>query len=158
MYNETMNKDFIFLILLLVVVFGVLFWQNPGTIDFYFDKIKAVMAPKLELSEDSGLDLSDVNIESFFEDDEKKEESAFTFDGITLGGEPAFTEVSAGEEGIGGPLIGELPGEQAVEKEVVVLENKPTLEEIEQEVNRVAGEVERIDKEVQILVALDKTQ
>ena len=137
-----MNKDFIFLILLLVIVFGVLFWQNPETIDFYFDKIKAVMAPKLELSEDSGLDLSDVNIESFFEDDEKKEESAFTLDGITLGEDEEY--------GIGGPLIGEMPGEQAVEKEVVVLENKPTLEEIEQEVNRVAGEEERIDKEVQI--------
>jgi hypothetical protein len=145
-----MNKDFIFLILLLVIVFGVLFWQNPETTDFYFDKIKAVMAPKLELSEDSGLDLSDVNIESFFEDDGKKEESAFTLDGITLGEDE--------EDGIGGPLIGEMLEDQAVEKEIVVLGKKLTLEEIKQEVNRVAEEVERIDKEVQILVALDKTQ
>lgn len=146
-----MNKDFIFLILLLIIVFGVLFWQNPDTIDFYFDKIKAVMAPKLELSEDSGLDLSDVNIESFFEDEE-----------------PAFTEVFVDEDGIGGPLIGEMleeeepafapEGATAGKQEIVALEKKLTLEEIEQEVNRVAEEVERIDKEVQTLVALDKTQ
>lgn len=144
-----MNKDFIFLILLLVIVFGVLFWQNPETIDFYLDKIKAVMAPKLELSEDSELDLSEVNIESLLEQDEKKEESAFALEGVTLDEE---------EDGIGGPLVGELLEEQVVEKDVVVLGKKLTLEEIEQEVNRVAEEVERIDKEVQILVALDKTQ
>jgi len=148
-----MNKDFIFLILLLVIVFGVLFWQNPETVDFYFDKIKAGISPKLELSGDSGLDLSEVNIEGLFEEDEKKEESAFTFDGITLDKE------EEGKDGIGGPLIGELPGmEEILEKEVVVLEKKPTLEEIEQEVNRIAKEVERVCKEVQILVALDKIQ
>ncbi len=151
-----MNKDFIFLILLLVIVFGVLFWQNPETIDFYFDKIKAGISPQLELSEDSGLDFSEINIESLFEQDEKKEESAFTLEGVLLD-----------EEGIGGPLIGEMIEEEpafapeiapAGKQEVVVLEKKLTLEEIEQEVNRVAKEVERIDKEVQILVALDKVQ
>jgi len=147
-----MNKDFIFLILLLIIVFGVLFWQNPETIDFYFDKIKAGISPQLELSQDSGLNLSEVNIESLFKEEE-----------------PAFTEVSAdeGEEGIGGPLIGEMIEEEpafapeiapAGKQEVVVLEKKLTLEEIEQEVNRVAKEVERIDKEIQILVALDKVQ
>ena len=133
-----MNKDFLFLILLLIIVFGVLFWQSPETIVFYFDKIKAGISPKLELSEDSGLDLSEVNIESLFEQDES-----------------VFSEVSADEEedGIGGPLIGELLEERSVEKEVVVLEKKLTLEEIGQEVNKIAKEVKRIDKEVQILVA-----
>ncbi len=152
-----MNKDFIFLILLLVIVSGVLFWQNPETVGFYFDKVKAGISPKLELSEDSGLDLSEVNIESLFEQDEKKEESAFALERVTLDEEPVLTEVSADEDGIGGPLIGELlEMEETLEKEVVVLEKKLTLEEIEQEVNKVAEEVERIDKEVQILVALDK--
>jgi len=142
-----MNKDFIFLILLLVIVFGVLFWQNPETLDFYFNKIKAGISPQLELSQDSGLDLSEVSIESLFEE----EESAFAPEGAMVG--------KADEEGIGGPLIGELPGiEETLEKELVVLEKKLTLEEIEQEVNRVAKEVERIEKEVQILVALDKAQ
>ena len=136
-----MNKDFLFLILLLVIVFGVLFWQNPETVVFYFDKIKAGISPQLELSQDSGLDLSEINIESLFKDEE-----------------PAFTEVFVDEDGIGGPLIGELPEiEETLEKEIVVLGKKLTLEEIEQEVNRVAKEVERIDKEVQILVALDKS-
>lgn len=136
-----MNKDFIFLILLLVIVFGVLFWQNPETIDFYFDKLKAEISPKLELSEDSGLDLSEINISAFAPDEvlSDKEESVFAL------------------EGIGGPLVGELLGEQAVEKEIVVSREKLTLEEIEQEVNKVAEEVERIDKEVQILVTLDKS-
>ena len=145
-----MNKDFIFLILLLTIVFGVLFWQNPGTIDFYFDKIKAVMAPKLELSEDSGLDLSEVNIESLFEQNEKKEESVFAIEDVILD--------EYEEDGIGGPLVGELLEEETVKKEVVVLKEKLTLEEIEQEVERVTVEVERIDKEVQTLVALDKAQ
>lgn len=137
-----MNKDFIFLILLLVIVFGVLFWQNPETIDFYFDKLKAEISPKLELSEDSGLDLSEINISAFAPDEvlsDKEKESVFTL------------------EGIGGPLVGELLGEQAVEKEIVVSREKLTLEEIEQEVNKIAEEVERIDKEVQILVTLDKS-
>jgi len=134
-------------------VFGVLFWQNPETIDFYFDKIKAVMAPKLELSEDTGLDFSEIDTESLFEDNEKKEESAFTLDGISSFAKASEDKTADKEEGIGGPLIGEMPGEQAVEKEIVVLEKKLTLEEIEQEVNRVAEEVERIDKEIQILVA-----
>jgi len=140
-----MNKDFIFLILLLVIVSGILFWQNPETIDFYFEKIKAGISPNLELSGDSGLNLSEIDIESLFEEEE-----------------PAFASEKAmadeEEEGIGGPLIGEMLEEQAVEKEVVVLQKKLTLEEIEQEVNRVAKEVERIDKEVQILVTLDKAQ
>jgi len=145
-YNELMNKDFLFLILLLIIVFGVLFWQNPNTIEFYFDKIKAVISPELSLSEDSELDLSEVNIESLLEEDEKGEE-------------PVFAEVLVSEEeeeGIGGPLIGELPEEEVLEEEIVVLKKKLTLEEIEQEVNRVAKEVQRIDREVQTLVALSK--
>ena len=134
-----MNKDFLFLILLLVIVFGVLFWQNPDTIEFYFDKIKAEISPKLELSEDSGLDLSEINIKSLLEENKEKEQEE--------------------EYGIGGPFIGELLEiEEILEKEVVVLEKKLSLEEIGQEVNRIAKEVERIDKEVQILVALNKTQ
>ena len=134
-----MNKDFLFLILLLVIVFGVLFWQNPDTIEFYFDKIKAEISPKLELSEDSGLDLSEINIKSLLEENKEKEQEE--------------------EYGIGGPFIGELLEiEETLEKEVVVLEKKLSLEEIGQEVNRIAKEVERIDKEVQILVALNKTQ
>ena len=149
-----MNKDFIFLILLLIVVFGVLFWQNPETIDFYFDKVKAVMAPKLKLSEDSGLDLSNVDISAFVSDEalvNKEEESVFVLDEITLNEEQI-------ENGIGGPLIGEMLEEQVVEKEVVVFEKKLSMQEIEQEINRVAKEVERIDKEIQILVALSRTQ
>jgi len=144
-----MNKDFLYLILLLIIVSGILFWQNPNTIEFYFDKIKAGIYPNLELSEDSGLDLSEINIENLLSIEEEEEEEE----------ELAFTEVSTSEEyGIGGPLIGELPEiEENLEKEVVVLENKLTLEEIEQEVNRIAKEVERIDKEVQILVVLNKS-
>jgi len=93
-----MNKDFLFLILLLIIVFGVLFWQNPETVDFYFDKLKAGISPNLELSEDSGLDLSEINIESLLEEDEEEKESVFAPDETTL----------YEEEGIGGPLIGEM--------------------------------------------------
>jgi len=147
-----MNKDYIFLILLLVIISGALLWQNPDTVELYFDKVKAGISLNLKLSEDSGLDLSEINIERLFEADKEDEDE-----------ELALTEVFISEEdGIGGPLIGELLEQdvlkQETKQEVVVLEKKSTLEEIEQEVNRIAKEVERIDKEVQILVVLDKTQ
>jgi len=147
-----MNKDFIFLILLLVIIAGVFFWQNPQI----FSKLKAIVVPELEFAEDSALDLSEINIENLLGEEPAESPSDNQADK-----EPAFTEVSAGEEenGIGGPLIGELPeGEETLEQEVVVMKKQLTLEEIEQEVNRIAKEVERIDKEVQILVALSKIQ
>jgi len=145
MDSKILNKDSFFLILLLVIVAGVFLWQNP---EVAFDKIKAMIGPKISLSEDSGLDLSEINIENLLGEEEQEE---FT-----------FAEVSAGEEEenkIGGSLIGELPGgEETSEQEIVVLEKNLTLEEIQQEVNRIAEEVERIDKEVQILVALSEIQ
>ena len=141
--KNRVNKDFLFLILLLVIVAGVFFWQNP---EVTFDRIKAMIGPKLSLSEDSGLDLSEINIENLLGEEEEREE-------------PVLAELSIDKEenGIGGPLIGELlEGEETLEKDVIVLEENLTLEEIQQEINRIAKEVERIDKEVQILVALSK--
>ena len=143
-----MNKDFLFLILLLVIIAGVLLWQNP---EVTFDRIKAMIGPKISLSEDSGLDLSEINIENLIIQREEGEEQE----------EPVLTEFSIDkeEDGIGDSLIGELSeGEETSEQEVVVLEKNLTLEEIQQEVNRIAEEVERIDKEVQILVALSEIQ
>jgi len=144
-----MNKDFLFLILLLVIIAGVLLWQNP---EVAFDKIKAMIGPKISLSEDSGLDLSEINIENLITQIEEEEGQE----------EPVLTELSIDKEeenGIGRSLIGELPGgEETSEQEIIVLEKNLTLEEIQQEVNRIAEEVERIDKEVQILVALSEIQ
>lgn len=136
MDSKILNKSSLFLILLLVIVVGVFFWQNP---EVTFDRIKAMINPKISLSEDSVLDLSEINIENLVEEEEKQEQEK--------------------ENGIGGPLIGELPGgEETLKQEVVVLKKNLTLEEIQQEINIIAKEVERIDKEVQILVALSKTQ
>lgn len=133
---KILNKSSLFLVLLLIIVVGVFFWQNP---EVTFDKIKAMISPKISLSEDSDLDLSEINIENLLGEEEKQEQEE--------------------ENGIGGLLIGELPGEEeALEQEVVVLKKNLTLEEIQQEINIIAKEVERIDKEVQILVALSKTQ
>ena len=145
MDSKILNKDFLFLVLLLVIIAGVLLWQNP---EVAFDKIKAMIGPKISLSEDSGLDLSEINIENLLGEEEQEE---FAFAELSIDKEE--------ENGIGGSLIGELPvGEETSEQEIVVLEKNLTLEEIQQEVNRIAEEVERIDKEVQILVALSEIQ
>ena len=152
MDSKILNKDSLFLVLLLVIIAGVFFWQNP---EVTFDRMKAMIDPKISLSEDSGLDLSEINIESLLEEDEKKEESTFAIEGVTLDEDEDEEE----ENGIGRLLIGELPGgEETLEQEVVVLKKNLTLEEIQQEINIIAKEVERVDKEVQILVALSKIQ
>jgi len=149
MDSKILNKDFLFLVLLLVIIAGVLLWQNP---EVAFDKIKAMIGPKILLSEDSGLDLSEINIENLITKKEEGEEQE----------EPVLTELSIDKEEenvIGGFSVGELSeGEETSEQEIVVLEKNLTLEEIQQEVNRIAEEVERIDKEVQILVALSEIQ
>ena len=149
MDSKILNKDSLFLVLLLVIIAGVLLWQNP---EVAFDRIKAMIGPKISLSEDSGLDLSEINIENLIIQREEGEGQE----------EPVLTELSIDKEkenGIGGSLIRELSeGEETSEQEVVVLEKNLTLEEIQQEVNRIAEEVERIDKEVQILVALSEIQ
>ena len=149
MASKILNKDSLFLVLLLVIIAGVLLWQNP---EVAFDRIKAMIGPKILLSEDSGLDLSEINIENLITQREEEEGQE----------EPVLTELSIDKEkenGIGGSLIRELSeGEETSEQEVVVLEKNLTLEEIQQEVNRIAEEVERIDKEVQILVALSEIQ
>jgi hypothetical protein len=169
--NSLVKKIFV-LGFLLVVLTGIFIWQGNGFSQGYFDWLKTGILranpfktnvnPGTELSKDSGLDLSDVNLEEITADktDSEQEQPAST---ESLSGEAkeesaeAATEVESTESteskeetiGIGGPI----PSEE-LEQEIVVAQNQMTLEEIAQEVNRIAQEVERIDKEVQELINL----
>jgi len=123
------------LILLLIIIVGVFLWQ--GWEKTIFSKLKAVIAPELKFSEDSGLDVSDVDLEGLLPEGE---EPAFAPDGASAGK----------EEDVGADL-----GEPEI---IIISEQKMTLEKIEQEVNRIAKEVERIDGEVKKLKALAEIQ
>lgn len=134
MDSKILNKDFLFLILLLVIVVGVFLWQNPRVGEDYFGKIKAMLAPELSLSEDSGLDLSEVNIENLLGEEEPAESPSDN----QVGREELVVE----EESQGGPII--------------IFE--PKLAGIQKEINEIAKEVERIDQEVKKLKALTEIQ
>lgn len=113
------KKDSLYLVLLLIAVGGILLWQNY---QFVEDKLKATIAPELSLSEDSELDVSEINLESLLPEGEEEEE------------------------------------EEEEQEQVIVLKPKLTLLEIQEEVNKIAIEVERIDREVQELVAFAELQ
>lgn len=152
MISKRLGKKFIVLGFLLVVLVGIFLWQNKDFGNGYLNWLKTgilninpfdkMMGPELQLSEDSGLNLSDVDIESLMAEKSKPSEE-----------KPSFAEATDGKEeiieGIGGPIEGYLPIE-----ELVIAKKQMTLEEIEQEVNRIAKEVERIEKDVQALVVL----
>jgi len=118
------KKDSLYLVLLLIAVGGILLWQNYQFVEdkteLVFSKIKATMAPELSFPEDSGLDVSEINLESLLPEGEEEEE----------------------EE----------------QEQVIVLKPQLTLLEIQEEVNKIAIEVERIDREVQELKALTEFQ
>ncbi len=132
--SNRVNKDTLYLILLLIGVGGILLWQNYQLIEdkagFVFSELKATVAQKPLFSEDSGLDVSEINLENLLP--EGKEE-------------PAFAEATAGKE-------------EETQEQVIVSEPQLTLLEIQEEVNKVAIEVERIGREVQELKAFTELQ
>ncbi|OGZ18207.1 MAG: hypothetical protein A2V72_02205 [Candidatus Nealsonbacteria bacterium RBG_13_37_56] len=154
MASNSLGKKIFVLGFLLFVLFGIFIWQGNSFSQGYFDWLKTGISrinllktsinPGIELSKDSGLDLSEVNLEEIIADrnDSEEEQPASA----------ASDAATAGEEeiiGIGGPV----PSEE-LEQEILVVKRQMTLEEIQQEVNRIAQEVERIDKEVQELINL----
>jgi len=158
MASNSLGKKIFVLGFLLFVLFGIFIWQGNSFSQGYFNwlktgisrinPLKINVSPEIELSKDSGLDLSGVNLEEIIADRNDSEEEQEQ--------EPAFVPLSgttAGEEiiGIGGPM----PSEE-LEQEILVVQRQMTLEEIQQEVNRIAQEVERIEKEVQELIVLNE--
>ena len=156
--NNLVKKTFV-LIFLLAVLIAIFIWQGNGFSQDYLgwlgtglarlNPFDIMIGPELELAEDSGLDLSNVNIEEMIiEQSESTEESIEEKVEETSAEESLVSKYEISKEeviiGIGGP----------VESVIVVSENKMTLEDIEQEINRITKEVERIDENVQSLVAL----
>ena len=151
--NNLFKKIFV-LIFLLAVLAAIFIWQGNGFSQGYLGWLRTGMArlnpfdkmigPELELAEDSGLDLSNVNIEEIITEQSESIDEEIIEEDIkeSLPEDPVLIEDEV-IIGIGGP----------VEPIIVVSEKKMTLEEIEQEVNRITKEVERIDKDIQTLVA-----
>jgi hypothetical protein len=167
MASNNLAKKIFVLIFLLAVLVAIFIWQGNGFSRGYLSWLKTGIAkvnpfdrmigPELELAKDSGLDLSEVNIEEIIADQpeapkEEKIEEASLEEVVIEDQEREEEEPQVlGEEviiGIGGPI------EPIIEDPVVISEKKMTLGEIEQEVNRITKEVDRIDKDVQALVAL----
>jgi len=171
MASNSLGKKIFVLGFLLFVLFGIFIWQGNSFSQGYFNwlktgisrinPLKTNVSPGIELSKDSGLDLSEVNLEEIIadrndsEEEQEQEPASVPPAGGATAGLPAFVPLSgttAGEEeiiGIGGPV----PSEES-EQEILIVQRQMTLEEIQQEVNRIAQEVERIDKEVQELINL----
>lgn len=166
MASNSLAKKIFVLGFLLIVLIGIFIWQGNGLSQGYFDWLKTGIlranpfktniSPEIELSKDSGLDLSNINLEEIIINKTEQEEEQEQEQGKEK--EPSsaqpFEEDGASEGkgeiiGIGGPV----PSEE-LEQEIVAVQNQMTLEEIQQEVNRITQEVERIEKQVQELINL----
>ena len=159
MASNSLGKKIFVLGFLLFVLFGIFIWQGNSFSQGYFNwlktgisrinPLKTNVSPGTELSKDSGLDLSNVNLEQIAGNGTGQEQEQKQKQKEIIKEEKAVAEEEKEIAGIGGPI----PSEE-LEKEIVVAQNQMTLEDIAQEVNRIAQEVERIDKEVQELINL----
>lgn len=172
MASNNLAKKIFVLIFLLAVLVAIFIWQDNGFSRGYLSWLKTgiikynpfnkMIGPELKLAEDSGLDLSNVNIEEIIADQpeapkEEKIEEVSLEEVVVEDQEEREEEETQGlkEEviiGIGGPVESII--EEPAKEIIVVSEKMMTLREIEQEVGRITREVDRIDKDVQALVAL----
>lgn len=141
MSSSSFRKKIFILGFLLVILAGLFIWQAQGFGGEYLAWVRSSIAkinplkialedPELTLSQDFVLDLSNVS---------KVEEIAP--DKPIVLDKPVVLDEPEEVNGIGGPI-------PVVEKVV-----KMSLEDIEEEINRITEEVKRIDQEVQKLVA-----
>jgi len=139
-----LGKKIFVLIFLLIILVGVFVIQNEDLGQEYFTWLKNKiigLRPELNLTEqDSGLDLSTVNLANVLDkdpvsiqEDEPIEEITTNFEEVEI---PSQIEET---NGIGGPIPG-------TEEEI-------SLEEIKEQVDRITIEVERITEEVKNLVS-----
>ncbi len=150
---KLLNKRIFVLILLLVVIAGgvFLYQKNPAGKE-YIERIKsllseklvslkAMIAPELDLSEDSGLNLSEVNI------------SALAPDEASADKENLLTEGEEEEEPVESPS-----DNQAGKEELVIAPKQLTLPEIEEWVDEIAEKTEKVMQAVEKLTALAELQ
>ncbi len=142
-----LNKRIFVLILLLVLITGgvFLYQRNPAGKE-YVERIKlllseklvslkAMIAPELDLSENSGLDFFEVNFENLLVEggEEEEEEPAES---------PSDNQTDKEEDG----------------KEIIIAPKQLTLSEIKERVDEIAEKTERIKQEVGRLAALTEIQ
>ena len=169
MASNNLAKKIFVLIFLLAVLAAIFVWQGNGFSRGYLSWLKTgivkhnpfnkMIGPELKLAEDSGLDLSNVNIKEIIaeqpESVEENEEGSLSEELVVEGEDEDIGDEDIGDEviiGIGGPT--EPIIEEPAKEVIVISEKRMTLKEIEQEVSRITREVDRIDKDVQALVAL----
>ncbi len=126
--SKGVNKDKLYLILLLIAIGGILLWQNfqfvEDKTELVFSKLKAIVAPELLLFEDSELDLSKVNLESLLPQE----------------------EIASGA------------GEEEEEEEKGAPKPQLTLLEIQEEIDEIREEVEEVKQKVDKLATLTEIQ
>ena len=151
--SNKLNKRIFVLILLLVIIAGgvFLYQRNPAGKE-YVERIKSVLseklvslkamiAPELDLSEDSGLDLSEVNVSAFVPDGASADK-----ENLLAGGEEEEEEPT------------ESPSDNQAGKEDQEIIIKLTLSEIKEMVSEIAEKTEKIKQEVKRLTALAEIQ
>ena len=148
MNSGSLIKKVLVLVFLLIILIAVFVIQGNEFGSGYFSwlKMKLVgMGPELNLAEeDSGLDLTDINIEnaSVLERSEIEKETEEEPEVVI---EPADTEGSgvAKEEPLGSMAV--IPETSGPSMDEVLLE-------IEQEINQIAKEIKKIDIEIRGLI------
>lgn len=121
---------------------GVFFYENQGVRQGLFDKLKAKLAPELNLSEDTGLDLSEISVENF--DSGAKEEQKPA--------PPQAGELSSlSLEQIKEKLDEVEAKKQDIEREVNKL---IILQEIEQKIDEITKQAEILSQQVKTLGSL----
>lgn len=125
---------------------GVFFYENQGVRQGLFDKLKAKLAPELNLSEDTGLDLSEISVENF--DSGAKEEQGEL--------SPVRERFSNGVSSLSLEQIKEKLDEVEAKKQDIEREvNKLIiLQEIEQKIDEITKQAEILSQQVKTLGSL----
>lgn len=157
-----LNKRIFVLILLLVIIAGGVFlYQKNSTGKEYADRIKlllseklvsmrAMIVPELDLSEDSGLDLSNVNFENLLTGGEKeeKEEEEKNQEIVIIPRQLTFLEIKEKVDEIA----------KKTEKVKQEVERLTALAEIQKEINAIAEKVQAISQQINELRTLAASQ
>ena len=143
---KILRKDSIYLVLLLIAVGGILLYQNYQFVEdkteSIFSKLKATVSPELSLYEDSGLDVSEINLESLLPEGEEEEEEEEEQEQVIVL-KPQLTLLEIQEE------VNKIAKEvERIDREVQEL---VAFTELQKEINEITKEVAGINQEVKEL-------
>lgn len=144
---QDLKRKIFVLAVLLVIFIGVFIWQAQPFGQGYFTWVKSFLAginpfkpEEIDLSKDSGLDLSQVNLDELTKKPTQEQEE------------------EEQETGVGQIIITPEKPQPEADQPKAGEPAKLSLEQIEKEVKRISKQVQRIDKEVKTLQALAEIQ